>query len=54
MCTKHAHRGQNNYIVEAETETGFNKTIKSGTLAAIDKPHTRDQSNKELTNFSMI
>ena len=52
MCTKYAHREANSYKIVVETETKLKDTIKSVTLAAVEKPHTRDQSNKELTNFS--
>ncbi len=57
MCAQSMHTGaKNSYIeeTEAETEAELNETIKSGTLVAVDKPRTRDQSNKELTNFSRI
>ena len=53
MCAQSMHTGAKSSYKE-ETEAEFNETIKSGTLAAVDKPHTRDQSNKELTNFSRI
>jgi hypothetical protein len=39
---------------EAETDIEFKETIKSATQLAVEKPHTLDQSNKELANFSRI
>ena len=52
MCTKYVHRKAISYKRGEKTESTLKETIKSGTLSAEVKPHTRDQPNKELTNFS--
>ena len=52
MCAQKMHTKANSYIIEVEAETEFKETIKSITLLAVEKPHTLDQSNKELANFS--
>ena len=48
ICTKRP----NSYKIEGEAETEFKEAIKSATQLAVEKPHTLDQSNKELANFS--
>ena len=53
MCAQNMHLEANNYKIEGETEAEFKETIKSSTLLAVEKPHTFDQSNKELANFSI-
>ena len=50
ICTKRP----NSYKIEGEAETEFKEAIKSATQLAVEKPHTLDQSNKELANFSRI
>ncbi len=45
MCAQNMHSEANNYKIEEET-------AKSATLLAVEKPHTLDQLNKEVANFS--
>jgi hypothetical protein len=52
VCTKHAHRRANSYKIVGKTEAKLKEAIKSVTLSAVENPHTLDQSNKELANFS--
>ena len=52
MCAQNMHLEANNYKKEGETETAFKETTKSATLLAVEKPHTLDQLNKEVANFS--
>ena len=52
MCAQNMHTKANSYKIEGETEEKLKETVKSATLAAIEKHHTLDQSNKELANFS--
>jgi hypothetical protein len=55
VCIKYAHKMTKNYKRVLEAESKFKETIKAikaVTLSAVVKPHTLDQSNKELTNFS--
>jgi hypothetical protein len=54
VCTKYAHRKAISYKRVDKTESKLKETIQSVTLSAEVKPHTRDQSNKELTNFFLI
>ena len=55
MCAQNMHSKANNYKIEeeTETETECKETTKSATLLAVEKPHTLDQLNKEVANFSM-
>ena len=41
MCAQSMHTGANSYKIEVEKETKLNETIKSVTLAAVDKPHPK-------------
>ena len=54
MSAQKMHSEANNYNKAWEAETEFKDTIKSATLLAVEKPHTLDQSNNELANFSRI
>ena len=51
VCTKYAHGRTRYYIRLGEKETECKETTNSETVAAIVKPQTRGQSNKELTKF---
>ena len=51
-CAQNMHLEANNYKKEGETETAFKETTKSATLLAVEKPHTLNQLNKEVPNFS--
>ena len=53
MCAQNMHSKANSYKIDEETETECKETTKSATLLAIERPHTLDQLNKEVANFSM-
>ena len=53
MSAQNMHSKANNYKIEGETETECKETTKSATLLAVEKPHTLDQLNKEVANFSV-
>ena len=53
MCAQNMHSKANSYKIDEETETECKETTKSATLLAVEKPHTLDQLNKEVANFSM-
>ena len=57
MCAQNMHSKAKSYKIEeekeTETKTECKETTKSATLLAVEKPHTLDQLNKEVANFSM-
>ena len=52
MSAQNMHSEANSYKIEGETETIFKETTKFAKLLAVEKPHTLDQLNKEVANFS--
>jgi hypothetical protein len=53
MSAQNMHSMASSYKIDEETESECKETTKSATLLTVEKPHTLDQLNKEVANFSM-
>ena len=53
MSAQNMHSMASSYKIDEEIESECKETIKSATLLTVEKPHTLDQLNKEVANFSM-